>query len=310
MIRILLIGLLVLLTACQPKPSEEVNKDNKSETIEVTDTEKTKAEKVDEKVEADEEKVQTDENDEPELEENLEMKGVIKEADYAKKSFTIETEDELQKINDGAGAIKVSVHNRTIELEDLKVGDEVVVYYMKLKGEIIPHRIKNLSDSRGSSVYIEINEKQNFEDQHQKLAYEALYEEESKFSHDPGSFLIIYPHIIDHYEDDKVLKLYTINDINRYILWDNNELESRSGALSMAVIVYDKEGDKLVYSGIEHSEDGARMADSVKEMVRDKPEIYEKYFEAYNTVGGRDKERVVGEFLDKLGYEYKLIENY
>ena len=310
MIRIIIVGLIVLLTACQPKPSGEVNKGNKEDASEITTSEKTEAEKAHETVEEKvDDKDKTDKN-ELELEENLEMKGVIKETDHANNSYTIETEDGLQKIIDSAGAIKVSVHNRTIEPEDLKVGDEIVVYYMKMKGEIIPHRIKNLSDSRGSSVYIEINEKQNFEDKHQKLAYEALYEEESKFRADPGAFLIINPHIIDYYEDDKVLKLYTINDINRYILWDNHELQNKSGALSMAVIIYEKDGDNLVYRGIEHSEDGSRLADSVKEMVKDKPEIYDKYMEAYTTVGGRDKEKLVGEFLDKLGYEYKYIENY
>lgn len=317
--KLALIIALLMLTACTPASKAEKAEDNNAQETVIKLDEKEQGEKN-----LEESKKQEEPKKEPtvqhikvdgkdvKVEENLEAKGIVKEVDHKSHYLILETKDGDIRFDEYNKAIITSTHERTIGPEKINVKDELLISYMKWNDKIISNSIKNLSNTEGSSVFIPVEEKQEFEEKYQQMAYEALYKELIETRQKDGEFLIVYPQVVDRFEDENVLKLYTISNYSWYVLWDTNELEEKSGASGGYVVIeYTKNGDELKFKKIHTLEfDGALTDESLKKLVVDKPDAFDKYKETQNTSGSDGKDAEVKKLLDKHGYKYKLIENY
>lgn len=317
--KLALIIALLMLTACTPASKAEKAEDNNAQETVIKLDEKEQGEKN-----LEESKKQEEPKKEPtvqhikvdgkdvKVEENLEAKGIVKEVDHKSHYLILETKDGDIRFDEYNKAIITSTHERTIGPEKINVKDELLISYMKWNDKTISNGIKNLSNTEGSSVFIPVEEKQEFEEKYQQMAYEALYKELLETRQKDGEFLIVYPQVVDRFEDENVLKLYTISNYSWYVLWDTNELEEKSGASGGYVVIeYTKNGDELKFKKIHTLEfDGALTEESLKKLVVDKPDAFDKYKETQNTSGSDGKDAEVKKLLDKHGYKYKLIKNY
>ncbi len=320
--KLIILTALLMLTACQPKSnaSETAEKEkvkNSEEMvikIEEDDKKEQKEEKEVKDLKSDNQEASenTKESDIPRIvEENLTAMGVVKEVDHNKAYLILDTKEGDIRFDKYDHAIINSMHDRKIGPDKINLKDELSISYMKMDDKIIATQIKNLSNSEGSSVFIPVEQKQEFEEKYQKMAYDALYQENLKTRQKNGEFLIVYPEVVDSYEDENVLKLYTINNYSWFVLWDNNELEGKSAAVGeYLVIEYTKTGSELKFKIIHKMEaDGALTGESVKKLVVDKPEVYDKFINERHKIDGVALREEAEKLLDLHGYKHNFIEN-
>lgn len=270
--KLVLLTALLMLTACQPNgnASEKDRKEAGKKAEEIVgkheDKEKDDPAKMKESENNEESEKPVESNIPIIVEENLTAIGKVKEVNHESAYLVLETEKGEIRFDKYNHAIINSTHDRSIGPEKINLNDELSVSYMKVDDKIIANTIKNFSNGEGSSIFVEVKEKQEFEEKYQKMAYDALYNEGLKYRQKSGEFLIVYPIVVDRYEDENVLKLYTINNYSWFILCDNDELEAKSGGTGGYVAIeYAKSGTGLKFKEIHKLEaEGELTNESLK----------------------------------------------
>lgn len=119
-----------------------------------------------------------------------------------------------------------------------------------------------------------LDDKQVFQDKYEDLVYKAYYPKDFKIHED--AFTAIALEVKGVLEQDNILNIYAIVRKNNVLLYENGKVVNDSGLVIPIVVKYEKKENEYVLKEIIEARDGGDYGESIKEMCKDKPEMFEK----------------------------------